>query len=542
LGVGTVLLALQCTTLCWTPSAFAQTTWHVDATNGNDANAGAPDWEDAFATLQRALDEDLVPGDIILVAEGTYVPSVQLNLDSGTAARKVTFVLPEGVTIRGGYPAGGGAQDPAANPTILSGDLGGGSHAYHVVVIIATDVDDLQATLIDGFTISGGSANENSGANSIGGGAYIHDQLDNLDLGPQFRRCIFQDNFAKQAGGALLCRKTGVLLRDCLLINNSTEGAGEGFNEGGGAVSALGVVHAVNSRFISNNCTAGDGGAIHNGAHTTKAFNCEFRANTSYGSGGAVYSSGTFVSCLFVGNAATGSGSDGGGLAPSGAVLKHCTLAHNDADDVAGGAASPTTVQNSIFWKNSDGGSSGHGAQFSGNACPTDSIIEDFSAPSGCSGTNVLDVDPEFYDIDGADDTEATVLDNLYHLRAESSGVDSGNNSLIPDDDLDVDDDANFSEDVPLDLSGLDRVLFTTVDRGSYEFTCLGDIVNTDTALPPPDGIVDGADLAVLIGDWSAYSPPCGSDCISDIVDSISLQPPPDGVVDGADLAVLLGN
>lgn len=65
---------------------------------------------------------------------------------------------------------------------------------------------------------------------------------------------------------------------------------------------------------------------------------------------------------------------------------------------------------------------------------------------------------------------------------------------------------------------------------------CIGDIVASDTLMPPADGVVDGADLAFLLGEWgtNAGSP-------ADFVDSASFMPPPDGVVDGADLAVLLG-
>jgi len=66
--------------------------------------------------------------------------------------------------------------------------------------------------------------------------------------------------------------------------------------------------------------------------------------------------------------------------------------------------------------------------------------------------------------------------------------------------------------------------------------TCLADFVDSSTLQPPPDGLVDGADLAFLIGEWGDP----GS--IADIVDSSTLQPPPDGVVDGADLAYLIGN
>ena len=46
------------------------------------------------------------------------------------------------------------------------------------------------------------------------------------------------------------------------------------------------------------------------------------------------------------------------------------------------------------------------------------------------------------------------------------------------------------------------------------------------------DGVVNGADLAILLGAWGPC-PPKG-DCIADLND--------DGVVNGADLAIQLGN
>jgi len=65
---------------------------------------------------------------------------------------------------------------------------------------------------------------------------------------------------------------------------------------------------------------------------------------------------------------------------------------------------------------------------------------------------------------------------------------------------------------------------------------CIADFVSSRTIQPPPDGQVDGADLAVLLSEWGRNP---GS--VADIVSSATLMPPPDGVVDGADLAVLLG-
>jgi hypothetical protein len=68
---------------------------------------------------------------------------------------------------------------------------------------------------------------------------------------------------------------------------------------------------------------------------------------------------------------------------------------------------------------------------------------------------------------------------------------------------------------------------------------CPQDCVTSATFQPPPDGIVDGADLANLLGDWSPNE--CDPNCCADTVTSATFQPPPDGIVDGADLAALLG-
>jgi len=73
---------------------------------------------------------------------------------------------------------------------------------------------------------------------------------------------------------------------------------------------------------------------------------------------------------------------------------------------------------------------------------------------------------------------------------------------------------------------GLGFILLSPVDRP------LGD-VNIDCR-------VDEHDLTAVLNDWG----PCAEvgSCLCDIVTSATFQPPGDGVVDGADLAVVLGN
>lgn len=103
-----------------------------------------------------------------------------------------------------------------------------------------------------------------------------------------------------------------------------------------------------------------------------------------------------------------------------------------------------------------------------------------------------------------------------------------------------------FSAGGPVDMRvGSDGALYYLarfsgrVFRVQYDLApidCTGDFVDSGTFMPPPDGEVDGADLAFLLGEWgrNPNSP-------ADIVDSKTFMPPPDGLVDGADLATLLG-
>jgi hypothetical protein len=70
----------------------------------------------------------------------------------------------------------------------------------------------------------------------------------------------------------------------------------------------------------------------------------------------------------------------------------------------------------------------------------------------------------------------------------------------------------------------------------TIEIDCLADLVSSATFQPPPDGVVDAADLAFLLGEWGA-----NEDSAADIVTSATFQPPEDGVIDAADLAFLLG-
>ncbi len=135
-------------------------TLHVDETVASSGDGSS--WASAFQNLQEAFTV-AVSGDVVLVAEGVYFP------DEGPTAidndRLASFQLVEGVEVEGGYPNGGGVRDLSSHQTVLSGDLEqddddgpSGLNSYNVVLASGTTA----ATILDGFLISGGLADDDS--------------------------------------------------------------------------------------------------------------------------------------------------------------------------------------------------------------------------------------------------------------------------------------------------------------------------------------------------------------------------------------------
>jgi hypothetical protein len=56
-----------------------------------------------------------------------------------------------------------------------------------------------------------------------------------------------------------------------------------------------------------------------------------------------------------------------------------------------------------------------------------------------------------------------------YHLLAESPCIDAGDNTALPPDTLDLDDDGDTEEPIPFDLDGSPRISGLAVDMGAYE-------------------------------------------------------------------------
>jgi hypothetical protein len=151
---------------------------NVAATGANNGIS----WANAYTNLQTAIDAAGL-GAQIWVAAGTYKPTKYLDPKVTNDLRSRSFLLKGGVSVLGGF-AGTETrltqQNVEENETILSGDFNGNDsntwppvtdnevswneakvdstrdeNAYHVVGVLSQTM----APVLDGFTITGGNAN-----------------------------------------------------------------------------------------------------------------------------------------------------------------------------------------------------------------------------------------------------------------------------------------------------------------------------------------------------------------------------------------------
>ena len=301
---------------------------YVDA-SATGAGTGAS-WADAYVSLQDALAAARA-GDEVWVADGVYLPDQGAAQTEGRRAS--TFALKNGVAVYGGFAggeAGRDGRDPAANPAILSGDLGAagvsGDDAYHVVT--ATNLD--ATAVLDGFTVRGGVAT-GSGQNANGGGVYVRGT--DPTAGPTLRRLTVRANRAVLGGGLYVSGAAPTVEAVVVEDNVAVGGSGGGAYVEGGAAEFVDVV------FQRNTAQNGGGGLFASGPQTVTVRASRFEANTlsNYGDGGGLSTSAPVVvrDVVFRGNQAN---SGGGANLRGTADLRDVTFESNGAQ-YQGGAA-----------------------------------------------------------------------------------------------------------------------------------------------------------------------------------------------------------
>lgn len=223
-----------CTSIIYLQSSRAADRY-VDDSHTSGTRDGT-EWQYAFQYLQDAIDV-ASSGDTIHVAQGNYYPDLDggFNAPAHTlGSRTESLALKPGVIMLGGYigynDASPNTRDPDLYPTILSGDIGTTSvatdNSYHVVT--ATNATAFPVTILDGFTIRDGFAEDNT-SNRRGAGILIS----GAGSSPQFINCIIRDNFARRttspstgSGGGVYSSATGIgstiRFTNCDFLNNET--------------------------------------------------------------------------------------------------------------------------------------------------------------------------------------------------------------------------------------------------------------------------------------------------------------------------------
>jgi hypothetical protein len=462
-------------------------------------------WGTGYTTLDDLIDSANNSGNDfeIWVKEGTYIP----GNGTGTPDRDTTFLITNPHTrLYGGFSGNETEfhqRNPAANPTILSGDIGvqgdKSDNAYHVITIIdkrtytpgETRFDD--NFVVDGFIIRDGNAN-GSGAKARfginyyknkGAGMIISSRFVGREMNPIVRNCIFTDNCADY-GAAVWIKveygKSFAKFSNCTFKDNS-------------------------GRYGAFYCD----GTL--GETSPSITNCAFDNNTASTSGAALYAyaytgiaSPTVTSCVFNNNRCNSLGGavlNNGSLGKANGMFVNCTFHDNDAVGKGGamvnygisGQSNPG-ITNGIFDKNTLNGDDDHkwSEIRNDNGFPTvtyssmqrgSSTYSTGSFNSLGSGTgNVYQTAAGFEDDtdpNGADDIWRTGDDGL-RLSSTSGLRNIGTATATP----------------TTDILGNQRNSGT--DMGAYEYVSCGLGVKLATS-----ATTHTASQAVNDGDWTCY-------------------------------------
>ncbi|RKY16567.1 MAG: hypothetical protein DRP63_05170, partial [Planctomycetota bacterium] len=439
----------------------ASSVYYVDGAGGNDANGGTG-WGDAFATIGKALS---VAGgyDLVLVADATYNET-----DLSFSGKKIC--------LKGVDHNTAGAQ-----PVI---DCQGKGRAF------VFDSGEAKDSVIDNFTIRGGSAQEGGGvcckngssptvkncafngnsASLYGGAIYCSSSRPTVmncrfagnsasryggaiacynSSSPTITNCTFNDNSASDDGGAVYCYSSNPTLTGCAFSGNSA-------SLRGGAVACNNSSNATLTDCIFSDNEADYGGAVDSISSSPSLMNCRFSGNSADERGGAIrcsQSAVTLTNCAFSGNS-----SDwyGGAIAfnSSSPTLTNCTFSGNSARFYGGAIycsnSSSLTFNNCILWGDSasTSGDEIHAASrctVTLNHCCVDNAGYG-GVTSNITENNCIHDDPQFVC------PEAGVL----RLRHTSPCIDAGDNSLVP-------------PDLRTDILGCPRIVGSSVDIGAYE-------------------------------------------------------------------------
>jgi len=489
----------------------------------NHAAVGSNDgtsWGNAFISLQDAL-ASWQSGNVIWVAQGRYAPDQGQGITSGD--RLASFELQSGQTLYGGFSGTETTLDQRnvdVYETILSGDLLGDDAKGYITndplrednsesIILVEDIAGNPPVVLDGFSVSGGNSNR------LGGGMYVASGGHAV-----VRNSVFRNNVALFCGGAIASLGTISIFDSTFLKNRA--GLQHTYCVGGtgGAVyqsmdqqdSPAGLpTPTIERTLFEQNSTMGCGGALGIGPGGAEITDVVFLLNESDW-GGAVCVRGTshdypavFSNSLFTGNRAHVE--SGGAMVIEGGVvdITNSVFSGNSVSELSsfgGGGAfylddqadvmvynssfsnnwaakrgtafynaqSSLKIYNSIIWTDQESNSEWAKSDLPSSFVVKQSIIPNYEDIPFLTHESISVADPMFVDPLGPDGVLGTLDDNL-ELMGQSPAIGFGNSLLLPADRLDLDENLDVNEPLPVDFKGLRRISgLDGLDIGAFEY------------------------------------------------------------------------
>jgi hypothetical protein len=435
-------------------------------------------------SIQAAIDAANT-GDQIEVAPGVYQGAISFN------AKAIRL-----------YSSGG--------REVTTIDGGGADHVVQCVY------HEGPGTVLEGFTITGGSATGSS-PDDCGGGMII------LDSVPTVKDCIFTGNYADGSGGGMYNRRSIPIVLNCVFDRNSAFHNGGGMvnyensgasvvgctfrdntaSNGGGMFNYFSSPTLTDCVFMGNsllNSPNTFGGGMDNYSSSPRVTNCTFIENKA-GYGAAIsntnldppvggVSNPRLINCVFCGNSASSKGgvmlSIGNTGTYSEPTMTNCTFSGNTAGD--GGSVlcnwtnSRPRLTNCILWGNSPD------PIFTGDGTATVTYCD---VQNGWSGTGNIAVDPRFVTTAGPDFPHWNL-----RLKMDSPCIDAGDTTAVSTP-LDRDKNPRAVDSPYVANTGRSvSASLNVVDMGAYESGC------NSTADNNCDGVVNLGDMAILASHW----------------------------------------
>lgn len=288
-----ILIIITTSIKAQTPDANGIVYVNKNITTGGSGNS----WSNAVKEFADALKAAKTNTAIkeIWVAKGTYYPKYSpANNNFGNNANKDnSFLMVKDVKIFGGFdPANSittmATRNPKTAVTILSGDIDQNNAFSNNVFHVLIAAGDVGTAVLDGFTITGGNAdNSASGAFYVGsvnvpryegGGIYINGSS------PELNQLVIAGNSANQAGGASFLNSSA-FIHNSMITNNTAVSY-----FGGGMSMDTSPMNLTNVLFSANKASgaSGRGGALYI-TNCAPVFTNVTISNNTAAAGGGIY-------------------------------------------------------------------------------------------------------------------------------------------------------------------------------------------------------------------------------------------------------------